>query len=165
MGKLEDLYYMLYRNRMMRRLDSLTGPSCAIVLFYLSVFIVAVVFMVSLSGCATQTKVVEVEKVRNDTAYIVKLQKDSVWLHDSIHVREKGDTLLIEKWHTQWRERIKTDTLYKSKVDSIPVPYPVEKLVENKLHWWQKTLMWAGATETLAIILLVMGCCVIGKRS
>lgn len=28
--------------------------------------------------------------------------------------------------------------------DSIPVPYPVEKLVERELTWWQKTQMYAG---------------------
>lgn len=39
-------------------------------------------------------------------------------------------------------------------VDSvfIPQPYPVEKLVEKPLSWFQKTLMYTGAIAILAII-------------
>lgn len=127
--------------------------------------VIAMLLSFLFTGCKTHTQIVEVEKVRTDTTYIVKQQKDSVWLHDSVYVKEKGDTLLIEKWHTQWRERIRIDTLYQSKTDSIPVPYPVEKLVEKKLSWWQKSLMWAGGIESLLIIVVLTGCIVIGKRA
>ena len=92
-----------------------------------------------LVGCKTKEKVVTVEKVRNDTTYIMKHQRDSVWLHDSIHVTEKGDTIRIEKWHTKYIEKATHDTLYQHKTDSVPVPYPVEKLVERELSWWQQT--------------------------
>ena len=92
-----------------------------------------------LVGCKTKEKVVTVEKVRNDTTYITKHQRDSVWLHDSIHVTEKGDTIRIEKWHTKYIEKATHDTLYQHKTDSVPVPYPVEKLVERELSWWQQT--------------------------
>ena len=94
---------------------------------------------VLMAGCKTKEKVVTVEKVRNDTTYITKHQRDSVWLHDSIHVAEKGDTIRIEKWHTKYVEKATHDTLYQHKTDSVPVPYPVEKLVERELSWWQQT--------------------------
>ena len=90
-------------------------------------------------GCKTKERVVTVEKVRNDTTYITKHQRDSVWLHDSIYVTEKGDTIRIEKWHTKYIEKAAHDTLYQHKTDSVPVPYPVEKLVERELSWWQQT--------------------------
>ena len=92
-----------------------------------------------LVGCKTKEKVVTVEKVRNDTTYNTKHQRDSVWLHDSIHVTEKGDTIRIERWHTKYVEKATHDTLYQHKTDSVPVPYPVEKLVERELSWWQQT--------------------------
>ena len=92
-----------------------------------------------LVGCKTKERVVTVEKVRTDTTYITKHQRDSVWLHDSIHVTEKGDTIRIEKWHTKYIEKATHDTLYQHKTDSVPVPYPVEKLVERELSWWQQT--------------------------
>jgi hypothetical protein len=49
--------------------------------------------------------------------------------------------IVTEMWHTQYRDRLKTDTVYRSKVDSVPVPYPVEKTVkvEKPLTWWQQT--------------------------
>ena len=92
-----------------------------------------------LVGCKTKEKVVTVEKVRNDTTYITKHQRDSVWLHDSIHVTEKGDTIRIERWHTKYVEKATHDTLYQATHDTIPQPYPVEKLVERELTWWQQT--------------------------
>ena len=94
---------------------------------------------VLMAGCKTKERVVTVEKVRTDTTYIMKHQRDSVWLHDSIHVAEKGDTIRIEKWHTKYIEKATHDTLYQHKTDSVPVPYPVEKLVERELSWWQQT--------------------------
>ena len=97
-----------------------------------------------LVGCKTKEKVVTVEKVRNDTTYITKHQRDSVWLHDSIHVTEKGDTIRIEKWHTKYIEKATHDTLYQATHDTIPQPYPVEKLVERELSWWQQTRMHLG---------------------
>ena len=97
-----------------------------------------------LVGCKTKEKVVTVEKVRNDTTYITKHQRDSVWLHDSIHVTEKGDTIRIERWHTKYVEKATHDTLYQATHDTIPQPYPVEKLVERKLSWWQQTRMHLG---------------------
>ena len=90
-------------------------------------------------GCKTKERVVTVETVRTDTTYITKHQRDSVWLHDSIHVTEKGDTIRIERWHTKYVEKATHDTLYQATHDTIPQPYPVEKLVERKLSWWQQT--------------------------
>lgn len=92
-----------------------------------------------LFGCKTKERVVTVEKVRNDTTVITKHQRDSVWLHDSIHVTERGDTIRIEKWHTKYVEKATHDTLYQATHDTIPQPYPVEKLVERELTWWQQT--------------------------
>jgi hypothetical protein len=97
----------------------------------------------ALSGCTT-TKYVEIEKIRTDTTYITKLQKDSVWIHDSVEVKIKGDSVLIERWHTKYKEKIVRDTTYVAKHDTIPQPYPVEKLVEKKLSWFQQTEIWAG---------------------
>jgi len=101
-------------------------------------YLIISAFLLLLASCTT-TKVVTVEKLKIDTTYITKWQRDSVWLHDSTIVREKGDTMLVEKWHTKYKEKQVHDTLYKSRVDSIPVPYPVEKLVEKELTWWQQT--------------------------
>ena len=52
------------------------------------------------SGCTT-TKYVTVPEYHTDTLRQVTVRHDSVMVHDSIHVSEKGDTIKIERWHTQ----------------------------------------------------------------
>lgn len=107
-----------------------------------------------LAGCTT-TKYVEVEKVHNDTTYITKWQKDSVWLHDSVWVEKSGDTIRIDRWHTKYIEKKVHDTCYVAKIDSVPKPYPVEKLVEKKLAWWQKLLMWSGGIGIVILVIFI----------
>ena len=121
---------------------------------------IVLAFLVSLlTGCTT-TKYVEVEKVKTDTVYKSKILKDSVWLHDSVFVKEytKGDTVFRDRdrWHTKFVEKLITDTVYKSRVDSIPVPYPVEKLVPRELSWYQKGLMWSGGIAILIVVIFIL---------
>ena len=99
---------------------------------------VAVFGLLLLTGC-TNTKYVPIETVRIDTMKVTKYERDSIYIHDSTIVREKGDTMFVEKWHTRWRDRWMHDTVYQSRVDSVPKPYPVEKRVPAELTWWQQT--------------------------
>ena len=111
-------------------------------------------FMLSLiAGCKSHERVVVVETVRADTLRLSHNIRDSMWLHDSIYIRDKGDTMWIERWHTRWRDRTVHDTTYVSKTDSVPVPYPVEVEVPRELSWWQRLRMHAGgvALSLLAI--------------
>lgn len=91
-----------------------------------------------LIGCTT-TKYVEVERIKTDTIYQKQLQLDSIWLHDSIYVSEKGDTIRIERWHTKYVEKLRVDTCYIATHDTIPKPYPVEVKVPRELTWIQKS--------------------------
>lgn len=113
-----------------------------------------ILFVLALLASCRQVEYVTVEKVRTDTTYITKWQKDSVWLHDSIHVKEKGDTVMIERWHTQWRDRLRVDTIYQATHDTIPQPYPIEtiKMVEKELNWWQRLRLWIGNIGLIAIL-------------
>lgn len=89
------------------------------------------------TGCTT-TKYVTVPEYHTDTLIQTKVLKDSVWLHDSTYIHDKGDTVLVEKWHTKYSEKLVHDTLYLSKTDSVAVPYPVPEYIEKQLSWWQK---------------------------
>lgn len=117
--------------------------------------LLAVAFLALLMcSCKTIEYVPIVEKeVQHDSIYFTKVQRDSVWLHDSIAVKEKGDTVLIEKWHTKYREKHVHDTTYVAKVDSIPVPYEVIKEVPAKLSKTQKGLMTLGILTLMAAII------------
>ena len=121
---------------------------------------VAVFGLLLLTGCTT-TKYVPIETVRTDTLKVTKYERDSIYIHDSTIVREKGDTMLIEKWHTRWRDRWMHDTVYQSRVDSIPKPYPVEKRVPAELTWWQQTRLHLA--NILLYALLVIGIFYLGK--
>lgn len=73
--------------------------------------------------------------IQRDTTYLSSHVRDSIYLHDSVYVKEfvKGDTVYIEKYKDRWRDRIREvhDTLYRTKVDSVQVSVPVE--VEKRL--------------------------------
>lgn len=114
------------------------------------------------SGCKTKERVVTVEKVRTDTTYITKQQHDSIWLHDSIYMKEwlQGDTIyqLRDRWHTKYIEKLRVDTFLRLKTDSVPVPYPIEKKVkvEKPLTWWQQTRLHL-ANITLYLLAIFAG--------
>jgi len=85
------------------------------------------------------------------TEYKNKLSIDSIYLYDSVHVKEKGDTVIIEKYKYSYRDRLRADTVIQK--DSIRVPYPVE--VEKKLTWWQKIKLEFADWYLLATLLVI----------
>lgn len=123
--------------------------------FLLAGILIVVIVFLMLTSCK-EIEYVTVEKVRNDTTYITKHQRDSVWLHDSIMVSEKGDTIRIEKWHTKYVEKQVHDTTYVATHDTIPHPFPLIKMVEKPLGWWQKGLIWTGIFALMGIIIFVV---------
>lgn len=116
--------------------------------------IIITILMLTFCSCKSVEYVPVIEH-KTDTVIQTKVQKDSIWLHDSIHVTEKGDTIRIEKWHTKYVEKQVHDTLYQSKIDSVPAPYPVTEYVEKKLTTWQVVLMVIGTLTLIGIIVFV----------
>ena len=132
--------------------------------FVIFIAVLLILFITSLfTGCTT-TKYVTVPEVHTDTVRITKVQKDSVLLRDSIYVNQytSGDTVFMttEKWHTQYRDRWRTDTAYISRRDSIPVPYPIEKQVPAQLSWFQQMRLWLGNIVLVALAVLAGWCIV-----
>ena len=107
-----------------------------------------------LTGCTT-TKYVPVIEHRTDTVRITQHLRDSIWLHDSIKVTEKGDTVRIEKWHTKYVEKQVHDTTDVAKHDTIPQPYEVIKEVPRKVSKTERGLMIAGILSMMAVIVFV----------
>jgi hypothetical protein len=116
--------------------------------FYIAVFFVCL-FGAVLGGCSS-TKYVEVEKVRRDSVYLTSLRCDTLFSRDSVYIREKGDTVLVDKYHIIYRSRLLVDTMYVDRVDSVQVPYPVEA----KITKWQRILIGSGR---LFFVLLGVG--------
>ena len=107
-----------------------------------------------LQGCKSVEYVPVIEH-RTDTVYQNTVQKDSVYVHDSTFIKEAGDTLLLEKWHTKYVLKEKHDTTYVSKTDTVPAPYPVEviKEVPAELSWWQRLKMKVGGAAIILCLL------------
>ena len=127
------------------------GPILFVLVFW------AFLFLCILFGGCKSVKYVTVPITHTDTLIIAKHQRDSIYLRDSTHVSEQqhGDTILLKitKWRTEYRDREVHDTLYQSKTDTIPQPYPVEVKVDKPLTWWQKTRIHCG--ELLLVILVI----------
>ena len=111
--------------------------------------------LITLCSSCTTTKYVPVIEHHTDTLIQTKVQKDSVFMHDSVEVRIAGDTVTIDRWHTKYISKEVHDTIYQSKTDSVPAPYPVEviKEVPAELTMWQRMKMKVGGA---AIILLLL---------
>lgn len=120
----------------------------------LGMLVAVAVLALLMCSCKSIEYVPVIEKeVYHDSIYFTKVQRDSVWLHDSISVKEKGDTIRIEKWHTKYIEREVHDTIYQAKRDSIPVPYEVIKEVPAKLSKAQKGFMTLGIMTLMAVVI------------
>ena len=115
--------------------------------------------LMSLTGCKTVKFVPVPEfhtlyKMRVDTVQ----RWDSVYFRDSVYIAVKGDTVYLTKTH--WRERfrnvyhIKADTVMQ--LDSIRVPYPVEKPLTKWQQWKMDMGGWAMGVAVLLVILLVV---------
>lgn len=109
--------------------------------------------ILALGGCKI-VKYVPVETIKHDSIYINKVQKDSILMKDSVYIREKGDTVWVEKWKTKYVSKYLTDTIYRERIDSIQVPYPIEK----ELSKWEKRFISIGKIATgIGIGMLVVG--------
>jgi len=102
--------------------------------FHFHKFVWFLVAVVVLSSCTT-TRYIPVIEHTTDTLVQRVVERDSIHVHDSIRVSEKGDTVKIERWHTQYRDRWQHDSVYIAKHDTIPQPYPVTKYVARKRSW------------------------------
>lgn len=100
-------------------------------------------------------RIVERVSIQRDTLYRERL--DSVVLHDrdSIFIREKGDTIYqyIERW--RYRDRVRVDTIVRTKVDSVAVERVKEVQVEKPLSWWQRVKLRAFWVLILTTALLL----------
>jgi hypothetical protein len=105
-----------------------------------------VVLALLMCSCKSIEYVPVVEKhTVHDSIYFTQIQRDSIWQHDSILIKDRGDTVWVEKWHTKYVEKQVHDTTYIAKVDSIPVPYEVKVEVPAELSFVQKLCVYVGA--------------------
>ena len=81
--------------------------------------------------------------------------RDSIFRYDSVFVRDKGDTLILERYKYLYKNRIVKDSIFIN--DTIRIPYPVEvmKQVKAPLTSWQSFQIWCGR---FALFTLLLAC-------
>lgn len=89
---------------------------------------------------------------------------DSVTVRDSVYidreriVREKGDTVWIRervvKYRDRWRERVKTDTLWREREKEVPVEVE-RKPTKWETFWEMFGKIFAGLLGLAAVVVLV----------
>lgn len=108
-----------------------------------------------LAGCR-QVRYVPVETVRLDSIYLTQTLRDSIVRYDSVYVRDKGDTLYVERWKYLYRDKVRVDTMVSVRVDTLSVPYPVER----ELTRWQQMKLELGGWAfgiIIAFALIIVG--------
>lgn len=105
-----------------------------------------------LSSCRS-IQYVPVDTIKTEYKYIDRIQHDSIYQKDSVMYYVKGDTVFVDKYKYLYKYLFinKVDSFVK--VDSIQVPYPVEK----QLTRWQSLKMDIGgiALTVVAIIVII----------
>lgn len=110
--------------------------------------------MILVCSCAN-TKYVEVPVTHSNTTNTYRAMqdstfiKDSIWVHDSVYIKEKGDTVFQFRYRDRiqylYIDKVKIDTNLVYICDTLTKSVIVEKQVEvNILQWWQKALIWVG---------------------
>jgi len=161
----------------MKRLDSLEASyRCCWWGFWLFIILLAVGWLTS----CTTTKVVTVPEVHEQhhwhTDSVIK--RDSV-IHDRQTTIRELDSAAMAQYGIQLKqnekawmvsvaelrrevERLESMTADRDTVrDSIPVPYPVEKIVPAELSWWQQARIHLA--NILLYGLVIVGIIMLGK--
>ena len=162
----------------MKRLDSLEASyRCCWWGFWLFVILLAVGWLTS---CTTTERVVTVPEVHEQhhwhTDSVIK--RDSV-IHDRQTTIRELDSAAMAQYGIQLKqnekawmvsvaelrrevERLESMTADRDTVrDSIPVPYPVEKIVPAELSWWQQARIHLA--NILLFGLVIVGIIMLGK--
>lgn len=112
--------------------------------------LIAILVSLLLSGCAS-TKYVEVPVNRVKIEYRDRTLIDTLIRNDSIVIREKGDTIFLEKYKYLYRTKEVRDTV--NVTDTITTVKTVEVTKEiNKLYTWQIVLMILGGSGIVLLI-------------
>ena len=119
------------------------------------ILLLCVLFLAVCSSCS-RVQYVPVESVRTDSVKILQQMRDSIYVHDSIFVKSQGDTVYINRYRYKYLDKVRIDTMYVINVDSVRVPFPVER----KLSRWERVKQEVGGIA-MGIVILAIGLIII----
>lgn len=119
--------------------------------------LLACALLTLLFGCRTK-EYITVPSVSVDSVYVDRWTRDSIYLHDSVICNRwtQGDTVYVDKVVTKYKykDRWRYDTVSVVRVDSVQVPYPVEK----EMSIWEMTKIVFFSPLVVGIVLVMAGC-------
>jgi hypothetical protein len=111
------------------------------------------------SGCCPQKETVTDSSRTDRFTDARKMTADSiyVYLSDSVFVKEKGDTVLINHWHTLHEYRLRTDTLIVRDSVYLDREIKITETVEvNRLTGWQSLQIRMGRLSAGILVLIII---------
>lgn len=110
----------------------------------------ALLVSVALSSCKT-IQYVPVPEIHSETEYRDRFIHDSIVCVDSVLIKEKGDTIYIEKISYRYIDRVSRDTVNTERIDT--VSHIVE--VEKQLSKMERMKMSLGGIFFWLLILML----------
>lgn len=121
--------------------------------------IITIALIAVFSSCQTQYS--PVETVKTEYRYVDRVQYDSIYKHDSTMIYRDGDTVYLNKYKYLYKYLYLNRVDSFVKVDSVQVPYPVEK----KLSKWQAMKMELGGWAFGGLLFALIIVCWLGFKS
>ena len=126
---------------------------------------IALLSALVLTGCASNRHLQVAEHVTRDTLYLSNVQYDSIYIFQErtsdYHMNplnplkpSETDTVFIKDVAVEFRYRLLRDTIYKTRIDTIPYEVRVVETHEVRhIPLYAKLLSWIG---TLALLFLLI---------
>ena len=133
--------------------------------------------LLTVYSCSTSSHVTQlVERTSVDTLYLSNVQYDSIYIFQDrvsehhlgtlppttsggqyLDIPTRTDTFYIKDKSIEYRYKLLRDTIYKTRVDSIPVIREVEVVREVRhIPWYAKLLSWIGTLALLFLLIRVL---------
>jgi len=118
-----------------------------------TIFFPVITLLCVFGSCKTR-QYIPVETTKME--YRDNFTRDSIFRYDSIFVREKGDTIVLEQYKYLYKNKIIRDSVFVN--DTIRIPYPIEIVKEMKapLSGWQNFQMELGRISLVVALLAIL---------
>ncbi len=113
--------------------------------------ILTILLTVLFSACATRVIEVPIHTTNTEIEFYDRLVRDSVYIHDSVFIKHKNDTIWMERYKTLYKEKVVRDSVYLR--DSIRVEVPIIVEVEKEISFFDRVKY--GIYALLLILLII----------
>ena len=122
------------------------------------IFLILLVVACTLIGCATSRQATQMAVASaHDTVYFNKVLYDSVYIDNWHHIFHRADTVVVEKTKLEYRYKLLRDTVFRARIDSVPVIREVEVVREvRRVPWYAKVLSVLGALFLILMIFKIL---------